>query len=398
MKFLVSSSVLLKNLLTINGVVATNPIVPILENFLLRIDAGEGAAAGMLTVTASDLQTTMTTQIPVDASEGGAIAIPAKLLLDTLRSLPDQPITININTETFGTEILTDNGRYKISGENPIDFPKIPSVNKNLSVELLSDGLLSAINNTVFATSTDDLRPAMTGVYLQLSAAADGAGTATFVATDGHRLIRYRRNNISTANNPAAERSLIIPRKALSLLKAALPEGVPVQVDLSQANASFTFGAGGAPSTQLICRLIDERFPDYENAIPVNNTNVMTIGRADLLNSLKRIMIYANRTTHQIRLSLKVNPGSSPTLTISAEDLDYANEANEKLMCDYDGEDIEIGFNAKLMAEMLSNLSAKMISLEMSAPNRAGLIIPADKEEDEEILMLVMPVMLNTYA
>ncbi len=397
MKFLVSSSVLLKNLLTINGVVATNPIVPILENFLLRIDAGEDSAAGILTVTASDLQTTMTTQIPVDASEGGAIAIPAKLLLDTLRSLPDQPITININTETFGTEILTDNGRYKISGENPIDFPKIPSVNKNLSVELSSDGLLSAINNTVFATSTDDLRPAMTGVYLQLSAAADGAGTATFVATDGHRLIRYRRNNISTATSPAAERSLIIPRKALNLLKAALPEGVPVQVDLSQANASFTFGAGGSPSTQLICRLIDERFPDYENAIPVNNTNVMTIGRADLLNSLKRIMIYANRTTHQIRLSLKVNAGS-PTLTISAEDLDYANEANEKLMCDYDGEDMEIGFNAKLMAEMLSNLSAKMISLEMSAPNRAGLIIPADKEEDEEILMLVMPVMLNTYA
>ncbi|MBO0937544.1 DNA polymerase III subunit beta [Fibrella sp. HMF5335] len=402
MKFLVSSSVLLKNLLTINGVVAANPIVPILENFLLRIDTGDDNT-GMLTVTASDLQTTMTTQIPVDASEGGAIAIPAKLLLDTLRSLPDQPITININTETFGTEILTDNGRYKISGENPIDFPKIPSVNKNLSVELSSDGLLSAINNTVFATSTDDLRPAMTGVYLQLSADTAGAGTATFVATDGHRLIRYRRNNISTANAPAAERSLIIPRKALSLLKAALPEGVPVQVDLSQANASFTFGAGGAPSTQLICRLIDERFPDYENAIPANNTNVMTIGRADLLNSLKRIMIYANRTTHQIRLSLKANrtggpDGSSPTLTISAEDLDYANEANEKLMCDYDGDDMEIGFNAKLMAEMLSNLSAKMISLEMSAPNRAGLIIPADKEEDEEILMLVMPVMLNTYA
>ncbi len=384
MKFIVSSSVLLKNLQNINGVVATNPIVPILENFLFRIDVGPEAAGGTLTVTASDLQTTMTTQIPVEASEGGAIAIPAKLLLDTLRSLPEQPVTVNIDTDTFGTEILTDNGRYKLSGENPIDFPKLPTVSKTMAVEMTSDVLLSAINNTVFATSTDDLRPAMTGVFLQMN-----SDNATFVATDGHRLIRYRRTDLGAS----ASTSVIVPRKALQLLKASLPEGVPVSAEFSQANASFSFGP-----TQLICRLIDERFPDYENAIPTNNPNVMTIGRTDLLNSLKRIMIYANRTTHQIRLSLKTNDSGRPSLTISAEDLDYANEANEKLLCDYDGEPMEIGFNAKLMAEVLSNLSAKMISLEMSAPNRAGLLIPADKEENEDILMLVMPVMLNTYA
>ncbi len=384
MKFIVSSSVLLKNLLNINGVVATNPIVPILENFLFKIDSGPDASGGTLTVTASDLQTTMMTKIPVDAQENGAIAIPAKLLLDTLRSLPEQPITININTETFGTEILTDNGRYKLAGENPIDFPKIPAVNKSLSVELSSNALASAINNTVFATSTDDLRPAMTGVYLQL---ADDS--ATFVATDGHRLIRYKRTDIQGTSAT----SMIIPRKALQLLKTSLPDNLPVTAEFSQSNASFTFGGGDRPATQLICRLIDERFPDYENAIPTNNPNVMTIGRTDLLNSLKRIMIYANRTTHQIRLSLKAN-----SLTISAEDLDYSNEANEKLLCDYDGDAMEIGFNSKLMAEMLSNLSAKMVSLELSAPNRAGLLIPADKEDDEDILMLVMPVMLNTYA
>ena len=390
MKFIVSSSVLLKNLQNINGVVATNPIVPILENFLFRIEVGSDGSGGMLTVTASDLQTTMTTQIPVEASENGAIAIPAKLLLDTLRSLPEQPVTIKIDTETFGTEILTDNGRYKLSGENPIDFPKLPTVSKTMSVDMSSDVLLGAINNTVFATSTDDLRPAMTGVYLQLS-----EDTATFVATDGHRLIRYRRTDMGGGSS---SQSLIIPRKALQLLKASLPEGVPVVAEFSQSNASFTFGGTGRPTTQLICRLIDERFPDYENAIPTNNPNVMTIGRTDLLNSLKRIMIYANRTTHQIRLSLKTNDGGRPSLTISAEDLDYSNEANEKLLCDYDGEPMEIGFNAKLMAEVLSNLSAKMITLEMSAPNRAGLLIPADKEENEDILMLVMPVMLNTFA
>lgn len=379
MKFIVSSSVLLKNLSNINGVVASNPIVPILENFLFRIDAGEGGSGGTLTVTASDLQTTMTTQIQVEATESGAIAIPAKLLLDTLRSLPEQPITFNIDTETFGTQILTDNGRYKLSGENPIDFPKIPSVNKNLSVEISSDALTNAINNTVFATSTDDLRPAMTGVYLQLS-----EDQATFVATDGHRLIRYRRTDIHTSANT----SMIIPRKALQLLKASMPDKVPVRAEFSQSNASFNFGP-----TQLICRLIDERFPDYENAIPTQNPNVLTIGRTDLLNTLKRIMIYANRTTHQIRLGLKGN-----ALTISAEDLDYSNEANEKLLCDYEGDDMEIGFNAKLLAEMLSNISAKMVSIQMSAPNRAGIMVPADKEENEDILMLVMPVMLNTYA
>jgi DNA polymerase-3 subunit beta len=378
MKFIVSSSVLLKQLSAINGVVATNPIVPILENFLFKLEDD------ILTVTASDLQTTMITNIAVESSEKGAIAIPAKLLLDTLRGLPEQPITFNVNTETFGTEILTDNGRYKLSGENPIDFPKIPTVNRSLTVELSSDALLSAINNTVFATSTDDLRPAMTGVYLQLT-----AESATFVATDGHRLIRYRRTDISSPSDS----SMIIPRKALTLLKASLPEAAPVKAEFSQSNASFTFAGSPAGSTQMICRLIDERFPDFENAIPTNNPNIMTIGRTDILNSLKRIMIYANRTTHQIRLSLKTN-----ALTISAEDLDYSNEANEKLLCDYDGDALEIGFNAKFLTEMLNNLSAKMLSFEMSAPNRAGLIIPADKEEHEDILMLVMPVMLNTYA
>ncbi len=372
MKFIVSSAVLLKKLTSISGVIASNPIVPILENFLFRIEDG------LLTVTASDLQTTMTTQIPVDTSDSGSIAVPAKLLLDTLRSLPEQPVTVKVS-DTWGIVILTDNGKYKIAGENPMDFPKIPEVKKSVSVELSSDTLLSAIANTALATSTDDLRPAMTGVVVHFAGLS-----ATFAATDGHRLVRYRRTGITSSG----ESTVILPRKALQMLKASLPEGVDVQVELSQANASFVFG-----STQLVCRLIDERFPDYENAIPTGNTNVMTIGRSDLISSLKRIMIYANRTTHQIRLSLKKN-----SLTISAEDLDYANEANEKLLCEYDGDDMEIGFNAKFLAEMVSNLTSKMVRLEMSQPNRAGLIFPSEQEDGEDTLVLVMPVMLNTYA
>ncbi|MDI9858553.1 MULTISPECIES: DNA polymerase III subunit beta [Flectobacillus] len=374
MKFVVSSSVLLKQLSTVNGVITNNPIVPILENFLFQLEHSQ------LTVTASDLQTVMITTLEVESQDTGAIAVPARLLLDTLRGLPDQPITFKVDTETFGTEIITENGRYKLSGENPIDFPKVPQVSKSLSVEIGADTLGSAIANTIFAVSSDDLRPAMTGVYVQLN-----SQYTNFVATDGHRLIRYRRSDIQSEQ----ESSMIIPRKALNLLKSSLPsDDTVVTADFSSSNAFFSFN-----NIKMICRLIDERFPDYENAIPQNNPNVLTINRQELLGSLKRISIYSNKTTHQIRLKLGHND-----LVISAEDLDYSNEANEKLMCDYEGEPMEIGFNAKFLIEMLNNLSSNMISIEMSAPNRAGLIIPAETKENENILMLVMPVMLNSYA
>jgi DNA polymerase-3 subunit beta len=374
MKFVVSSSVLLKQLSAINGVVSTNPIVPILENFLLALEGN------LLTVTASDLQTVMITEIEVESTEKGAIAIPAKLLLDTLRGLPEQPITLQVNSETFGTEIISDNGRYKLSGENPIDFPKTPSVNRGQSVDLSSSALGAAIANTLFATSTDDLRPAMTGVFVQM-----GTENATFVATDGHRLVRYRRTDIKSD----VDTSMIIQRKALNLLKSCLPsDDVPVKAEFTQSNAFFSFG-----NIRMICRLIDERFPDYENAIPSNNPNSLTISRMDILSSLRRISIYSNRTTHQVRLKMTLNE-----LVVSAEDLDYSNEANERLLCEYNGDEMEIGFNAKFLIEVLGNLTSKTITFELSAPNRAGLIIPLDQEENEDILMLVMPVMLNTYV
>ncbi len=374
MKFVVSSSALLKQLSAINGVVATNPIVPILENFLFQLNGNT------LTVTASDLQTVMMTDIEVESADKGAIAVPAKLLLDTLRGLPEQPITLKIDGETFAAELISENGRYKLSGENPIDFPKVPTVNKSLTVEITADVLGRAIGNTIFAASTDDLRPAMTGMYVQLN-----ADNATFVATDGHRLIRYRRDDLKSGNSE----SLIIPRKALNLLKSSLPsDDTAVKAEFSKSNAFFGFN-----NIRMICRLIDERFPDYENAIPTNNTNILTINRLELLGSLRRISIYSNKTTHQIRLKL-----AKDELVISAEDLDYSNEANERLSCDYGGDAMEIGFNAKFLIEMLSNLSSRMVALELSQPNRAGLLVPSEQEAGEDILMLVMPVMLNSYA
>ncbi|MEQ8715139.1 MAG: DNA polymerase III subunit beta [Cyclobacteriaceae bacterium] len=374
MKFIVSSSYLLKQLSAINGVITTNPVVPILENFLFEINEGN------LTVTASDLQTSMITELQVEAKDNGSIAVPAKILLETLKNLPEQPVTFSIDEESYSIEISSDNGRYKLSGENATDFPKVPAVADGYSVDMSSDVLSAAIANTIFATSNDELRPAMTGVYLKL----DDKST-TFVATDGHRLIRYRRVDIAGD----MDHSMIIPRKALTLLRSTIPsENTNVSVEFNAANAFFSFG-----NIKMICRLIDERFPDYENVIPVDNENNMVIDRQEFLSSLKRIAIYANKTTHQVRLKI-----TGSELMISAEDLDFSNEANERLSCEHEGEDIEIGFNAKFLIEMLSNLESSKLMMKLQAANKAGLIIPEEKDDNEDLLMLVMPVMLNNYV
>ena len=374
MKFIVSSSYLLKELSGVNGVITTNPVVPILENFLFEISEGN------LTITASDLQTSMITELQVESKEDGSIAIPAKILLETLRNLPEQPVTFSVDLETYSIEISSDNGRYKLAGENAMDFPKVPSVSDGFSVNMSTDVLFSAIGNTIFATSSDELRPAMTGVYMNLTDT-----NTTFVSTDGHRLIRYRRVDITSETSNA----IIVPRKALTLLKASLPsENTNVGVEFNMANAFFNFG-----NIKMICRLIDERFPDYENVIPAENNNLVTIDRQEFLSSLKRISIYANKATNQVRLKI-----TGSELQISAEDLDFSNEANERLSCDHEGEDLEIGFNAKFLIEILNNLHSEKITLKLSEPNKAGLVVPSESDDNEDILMLVMPVILNNQV
>lgn len=374
MKFLVSSTALLKQLNSISGVITSNPLVPILENFLFEL------ADGNLSITASDLQTSMITELQVESSDSGKIAIPAKILTDTLKNLPEQPVNFNVDEETYSIELSSDNGRYKLSGENATDFPRIPTVSKGHRIELPSGTLAIAIANTLFATSNDELRPAMTGVYFDLN-----ENSSTFVATDGHRLIRYRRVDVTSDANT----TLIVPKKALNLLKSSLPsENVTATIEFNNSNAFFAFN-----NIRMVCRLIDERFPDYENVIPQENPNRLTIDRMTLLSTLRRIAIYANRTTNQVRFKL-----AGSELQVSAEDLDFSNEANERLTCDYEGKDIEIGFNAKFLIEMLNHLDSKEISMHMSEPNRAGLLTPVEKDADEDILMLVMPVMLSSYA
>lgn len=374
MKFVVSTGLLHKKLSAIAGVISNNPIVPILENFLLKIENGQ------LTAVASDLQTTMMTSLPVEADEEGSVAVPAKILLDTLKSLPEQPITISVDLESFVTEIQSANGLYKLTGENALDFPSIPNTQSGIEISIPARVLSEAISNTIFAASNDELRPAMNGIFVELR-----NNHINFVATDGNRLIRYRRNDLQASQ----ESAFIIPKKAFNLLKGALPhDDSAVSMIFTNHNAFFDFN-----HTRTVCRLIEERFPEYENVIPQNNDKILTIERQELLNSLKRLDIYANRATHLVRFRLHESQ-----LEILAEDIDFSNEAVERISCEYIGEPMEIGFNARYLIEMLGAMDSQQVKITLSQANRAGVLLPAEQAEGEDTLMLLMPIMLSNYV
>jgi DNA polymerase III subunit beta len=373
MKFIVTSTALLKQLQTLSGVLNSSNTLPILDNFLFEIKSKE------LTLSASDLETAMTTRMAIEAKEEGIIAIPAKLLLDILKSLPEQPLTFNIDPKTYGIEISSDFGKYKLTGQNGEDFPKAPAMESPKSIVMQSETVARAINKTLFAAGNDDMRPVMSGVFFEIN-----ENSVRFVATDAHKLVRYTRTD-SGSDQPA---SFIVPRKPLNLIKGTLNAAkTEVRIEYTENNAQFTFD-----NVTLMCRLIEGKYPNYEAVIPKENPNKLTIDRLDLLSSIKRVSIFANKTTHQVRMKM----GGSE-LNISAEDLDFANEAQERLTCSYVGEDMEIGFNSRFFQEMLSNLDSENVNVEMSAPNRAGIITQVEIEEAaEDILMLVMPVMLNS--
>lgn len=380
MKFIVSSSSLLKQLQMLSGVLNSTNTLPILDNFLFEIDKGS------LTISASDLETTINTHLTVESKDSGNVAVPAKLLIDTLKTFPEQPLTFSIDKKRYAIEISSDYGKYKITGQNGDEFPKAPAVDNGQSIDIDAMVLGRAITKTLFAAGNDELRPVMSGVFVQFS-----PENTTFVATDAHKLVRYRRSNIKSTGSA----SFILPRKPLNLLKNVLGsvEGI-VRVEYNATNARFSWGIApdGTVGSTLVCRLIDGKYPNYEAVIPKNNPNKLTIDTTALLGSIRRVSIFANKTTHQVRLKI-----AGSELNISAEDLDFSNEATERLTCSYSGDDMEIGFNSKFLAEMLTNIGSEEAMIEMSAPNRAGILLPAAGKgnEAEDTLMLVMPVMLN---
>jgi len=370
MNFITSSTTLLRHLQSISGALSTNSTLPILDNFLFEINDGK------LTVSASDLENTMKTDLEVEANEAGKIAVPAKLLLDVLKSLPEQPLTFLIDKINFSIEIAYDNGKSKMVGYNADDFPRTPEIDNKKTLKVSGDIVSNGINKTLFATGNDELRPVMSGVYCEFS-----PEDIVFVATDAHKLVRYRR----TDSQADGSSSFVLPKKALNLLKSNLSGDEEVLMEYNERNAKFIFN-----DIELVCRLIDGKYPNYDAVIPKENPNVLIIDRLQFLNSIKRVSIFANKTTHQVKLKL-----AGAELQLFAEDLDFSNESNERLTCNYGGEDMEIGFNSRFLMEMLNNLDSAEVKLEMSEPSRAGLLTPVSENEHEDILMLVMPVMLN---
>lgn len=371
MKFIASTSSLLQKLQLINGVISSRAVIPILEYFLFEVENG------ILTVTGTDLEISMRTKISVEAQDEGKVAIPTQLILDILKTLPEQPVTFTIDEENHAIELTSDNGKYKISGENPDDFPKFPEVEGASSLELPSNVLNEAIAKTLFAIGNDELRPALTGLYTEMS-----TDDLKFVSTDGNKLVKYVRKD----SQAGQEDNFILPRKALNLLKNSLPEqSIPVAITYNRVNALFNFD-----DTHIICRLIDHKFPDYNAAIPTDLPRKLRVNRVDLLNSLKRIAIFSNKTTYQVRFKI-----TGSELQLTAQDLDYSNEGYERLSCEYEGEDMEIGFNARFLIEMLQILDSDEGLISLSAHNKPGTLQPVNGEDNEEILMLLMPIVLN---
>ncbi len=371
MKFNVSSSELVNALSAVSGAVPNKATLPILETILFESDGDQ------LRLTATDLEISIIESMEADIDDGGAVAIPARRLIETLRQLPDIPVAFEVD-EKFNIRFRTDKGTYKLVGEDPDEFPEVPNLDEGHTLETSKDLVLSAIDKTLFAVSNDDLRPAMMGVYFDI-----GTDESKFVATDGHRLVKYIKQDLTSDQ----EVDFIVPEKALNLVQKALHAE---ECDMTITDDHVRFKSG---NTIVVTRLINEQYPNYESVIPKDNEKKLFINKEQMLATVKRVAIFSSSTTRQIRLQL-----NSDKLTIRAEDIDMSSEAKETIACEYGYDEMEIGFNAKYLADVLGNVDGEEVYFEFSTPNRAGIVKPSEEEENEQILMLVMPVMLNTYA
>ncbi len=375
MKFIVSSLKLLKNLQALSGVIGSKNTLPILDDFLFQLTENE------LKITTSDLDVTMSVSMVPDMVEGtGEVTIPARLLLEIMKNFPDVPITISVDNSNLAVELIAGEGRYKLAGHKSDEFPQLPVMADTMAWDIPADVLAKGFEKTVFATGMDEIRPIMSGVLMEMT-----ENYLTFVATDAHKLVRYRRMDVKS--DVAA--SFIMPKKPINQLKSILAglADEPVHIEFNKTNASFVFG-----DYVLICRLIEGRYPNYEAVIPKNNPNQLTIDRQTFLSAIRRVAVFSSKATHQVRFRI-----TGQEIMLTAEDIDFYNEAKERLTCSYSGDDMEIGFNSRFFQEMLGNFDSDEVKLEMSAPNRAGILTPVGNEnEAEDLLMLLMPVMLNS--
>ncbi len=374
MKFVVSSSELLYHLQAVSRVVSSKSTIPILENILFELESGK------LTITASDLESTMVTSMNLDNTEGeGAIALPAKILLETLKKFPEQPITIDIDLDSRAVNIVTDKGKFSVVGLSGDEFPEIPQIDadKSSRLQLPASLVLSGINKTLFATADDELRPVMNGILIEMS-----PENLTFVASDSHKLVRYQRTDATTEFSS----SFILPKKPASFLKNVLvKEDGDISIEFDDKNAFFQM-----ENHKLVCRLVEGNYPSYNAVIPQDNPNKIIINRQDVVNTLGRVSLFSNQASNLVKLSI-----DGDELMVSAQDIDFSISAYEKLSCQYDGESIEIGFKSAFLAEILDNISSEEVVMELADPARAGIFLPLEKDGPEDELMLLMPMMIN---
>ena len=373
MKFIVSSTALSSHLQAISRVINSKNALPILDCFLFELQDGT------LSATVSDSETTMVTTVEVNESDmDGRFAVTAKTLLDALKEIPEQPLTFEINTDSLEITVQYQNGKYSLMGQNADEFPQSAMLGDNaVRVEMDAQVLLGGINRAVFATADDELRPVMNGIYFDIH-----TDDLTFVASDGHKLVRLR--NLSVKSPERA--SFILPKKPANLLKGLLSkEGEMVSIKFDDNNAYIN-----CVNFEMVCRLIEGRYPNYNSVIPQENPFKVTIDRISFLNALKRVSVFSNPASSLVKLQLKENE-----MLVSAQDIDFSTSAEEKIVCSFDGTELSIGFKATYLIEILSNINSEEVILELADPSRAGLIVPSENEENEDLLMLLMPMMLN---
>ena len=374
MKFTVSSSALLNLLQATGKVISNKNTLPILDYFLFELNDST------LRITASDLETTLTGTLPIEnIEEAGIIAIPAKRVLDTLREFPEQPLTIEANDSTWEVCIHWKSGKLVIPGTSGLSYPKPAELepDETSTVEIEPDRFLTGIEKSIFATADDEMRPVMNGIYLDIA-----PQSVVFVATDAHKLVRN-----TTAVETGIEASFILPKKPANLLKGILPkEEETIKMAFDKKNVVFTLA-----KYTLICRLIEGTYPNYNAVIPTNNPNKVTIDRVEFMNSIKRVAVSSNPSTNLIKLDLTEN-----LLKLTAQDIDYSVSAEESLACSYEGDAIVIGFKSTFLAEILASLETEQIVIELADSARAGVFkLVGDENEGEDILMLLMPMIIN---
>ena len=373
MKFIVSSTSLFSHLQAISRVINSKNSLPILDCFLLELHDGT------LSMTASDNETTLSTSIEVNEFDGdGRFAVSSRTLLEALKEIPEQPLSFAINPENLEITVQYQNGKYSLMGQNADEYPKPQALGNNaVQLTIPANVLLDGVNRCIFATADDELRPVMNGIYFDIT-----SEDITLVASDGHKLVRNKTYEAHGSEKAA----FILPKKPANLLKNLLTkEQGDVQIGFDDRNATFIL-----ENYQMVCRLIEGRYPNYNSVIPQNNPHKAVIDRSSLISALRRVSVFSSQASSLIKLNLSTNQ-----MKISAQDIDFSTSAEETLMCQYEGNDMSIGFKSSFLIDILNNIPSTNVVIELADPSRAGVFVPEEQSENEDLLMLLLPMMLN---